>query len=163
MIIKGITDEDFVNYKIPSMYIATATCSFKCDRECGQKICQNSELIKAPDIDIGNDRILGRYLKNEITHAIVFGGLEPFDQLTDLMSFIKYAREMGCDDDIVIYTGYTRDEIWDAIFPYLAPKGFLLDNIVIKWGRYIPNQEPHFDDILGVNLASDNQYAERIS
>ena len=36
-------------------------------------------------------------------------------------------------------------------------------NIIIKYGRYIPNQTPHRDEVLGVNLASDNQYAERIS
>ena len=35
-------------------------------------------------------------------------------------------------------------------------------NIIIKFGRYIPNQKPHYDEVLGVNLASDNQYAERI-
>ena len=35
-------------------------------------------------------------------------------------------------------------------------------NIIIKYGRYIPDQEPHYDEVLGVNLASDNQYAERL-
>jgi hypothetical protein len=36
-------------------------------------------------------------------------------------------------------------------------------NIIIKFGRFIPNQEPHYDEVLGVKLASDNQYARRIS
>ena len=36
-------------------------------------------------------------------------------------------------------------------------------NIIIKFGRYIPGQKPHYDEILGVNLASDNQYAEVIT
>jgi len=36
-------------------------------------------------------------------------------------------------------------------------------NVIIKFGRFIPNQEPHYDEILGVNLASNNQYARRIS
>jgi hypothetical protein len=36
-------------------------------------------------------------------------------------------------------------------------------NIIIKYGRFIPNHQPHYDEILGVKLASDNQYAERIS
>jgi hypothetical protein len=35
-------------------------------------------------------------------------------------------------------------------------------NIIIKYGRYIPNQTPHYDEVLGVYLASDNQYAVRI-
>ena len=36
-------------------------------------------------------------------------------------------------------------------------------NIIIKYGRFIPNHKPHNDEVLGINLASDNQYAERIS
>lgn len=36
-------------------------------------------------------------------------------------------------------------------------------NIVVKFGRYIPGQEKHYDEVLGVYLASDNQYAEKIS
>ena len=39
----------------------------------------------------------------------------------------------------------------------------LYSNIIIKFGRFIPNREPHFDEVLGVNLASNNQYAKRIS
>ena len=36
-------------------------------------------------------------------------------------------------------------------------------NIIIKFGRFIPNDKPHRDTILGVNLASSNQYAKKIS
>ena len=36
-------------------------------------------------------------------------------------------------------------------------------NIIIKFGRYIPDRPSKFDEVLGVTLASDNQYAERIS
>lgn len=63
-----------------------------------------------------------------------------------------------CDDDVVIYTGYYPDEIKDALD---VLKGF--NNIIIKFGRYIPNRQSRYDEILGVTLASDNQYAERIS
>ena len=45
MIVKGIIDEDFINYKKPSMVIEFPYCSFKCDKECGQPVCQNSSLI----------------------------------------------------------------------------------------------------------------------
>ena len=31
-------------------------------------------------------------------------------------------------------------------------------NIYIKYGRFIPNKPSHYDELLGVNLASDNQY-----
>jgi len=35
-----------------------------------------------------------------------------------------------------------------------------MGNIIVKFGRYRPNQEKHYDKILGVFLASDNQYAK---
>jgi hypothetical protein len=34
-------------------------------------------------------------------------------------------------------------------------------NIVVKFGRFIPNQEKHYDSVLGVELSSFNQYAKR--
>ena len=157
MRIKGITDEDFVNYKVPSMFISTATCDFKCDRDSGKHLCQNCDLIKMPDIDIMPWKIVERYKVNPITKAIVFGGLEPFDQFVDLVTAIAAFRCNGVRDDIVVYTGYTEDEIADKV-ELMRP----LDNIIIKYGRFVPDQQPHKDDILGVNLASDNQYAKRI-
>ena len=36
-------------------------------------------------------------------------------------------------------------------------------NIIVKFGRYRPNFQKHFDEVLGVELASTNQYAKRIS
>ena len=158
MKILGVTDEDFVNYKVPSMFIATAHCSFKCDKEYGKRICQNSELAKLKPIHIDKAELCHRYMSNRISKAMVFGGLEPFDQFDDVLFVIRYLRCSFCQDDIVIYTGYNKEEITDKVemlkqFP----------NIVIKFGRYIPDQAPHFDPVLGINLASDNQYAEKIS
>lgn len=159
MIVKDILDEDFVNYKKPSMMIAFPYCSFKCDKECGRAVCQNSPLANEPNIEIGTEQIIERYLNNGITEAIVCAGLEPFDTFNDLDKFLLYLRdEYHCNDDVVIYTGYTKEEIpqnWmDKLSNYI--------NIIIKYGRYIPDQEPHYDEVLGVNLASDNQYAERL-
>ena len=39
----------------------------------------------------------------------------------------------------------------------------MFKNIIIKFGRYIPNRNNKYDEILGVTLASDNQFAEKIS
>lgn len=159
MRIKGLTDEDFVNYKVPSMFIATSTCSFKCELESGESCCQNSSLAKQKPLAASDDEIIRRYIENPITKAIVFGGLEPFDQWAELFDFVQRFRlEYGRNDDIVIYTGYTKDEI-DGMCSMLR----MFDNIVVKFGRYIPNQTPHFDEVLGVRLSSNNQFAERIS
>ena len=159
MLVKGITDEDFVNYKVPSMFISMNTCTLKCDIENGTHDCQNSHLLKQPSVDIDIVDLVCRYLTNPITEAVVFGGLEPFDQLTDLYDFIfelRYAQENN--DDVIIYTGYTEEEVAGKLeVLYQFP------NIIVKFGRYRPDEKPHFDRILGVNLASDNQYAKKIS
>lgn len=53
----------------------------------------------------------------------------------------------------MIYTGYTEHELESKI-KYLQRN---FKNIILKTGRYIPGQEPHRDEVLGVMLASDNQ------
>lgn len=159
MIVKQLIDEDFTNYKKASMLIGFSTCTFKCERECGKKMCQNSQLANSQPIDININKLIERYLSNDFTQAIVCGGLEPFDSFDDLYTLVSAIRNnYNCLDDIVIYTGYYNEEIKKYIdilkdFP----------NIIIKFGRYIPDQKSHYDDILGIKLASVNQYAERIS
>lgn len=157
MKIKGIIHEDFVNYKKPAMTIEFPHCSFKCDKECGQQVCQNSNLANSPTHDVPVDKIVLSYLKNNITSALVCQGLEPFDSKEDLYQLIKFFRKYT-DDDIVIYTGYTEIEL-DSEIQFLKR---LFNNIIIKFGRFIPDQPHHFDKILGVTLTSPNQYAKKI-
>lgn len=157
MIVKDILNEDYINYKKASMVISFPRCSWKCEKECGQQVCQNSALVKAPDIDIDVDIIVKKYLNNPITKAVVCGGLEPFDSWSDLLRLIKNFRKKS-QDDIVIYTGYYKEEITDKINILKQ-----YDNIVVKFGRYIPGYEKHYDEVLGVCLASSNQYGEVIS
>jgi len=160
MIIKGLVDEDFVNYHIPSMFIASSKCDWKCCVECGKSndMCQNSPLYKAKSIELSAGEIFRRYASNPITHALVIGGLEPMLQFDEVWDVIEHFRISGVNDDIVIYTGYYPDEIYNKVEQL---KRFT--NIVIKFGRYIPNDEKHFDNVLGVYLASKNQFAIRIS
>lgn len=159
MHLKGILDEDFINYKVPSMHIATSRCNFKCDKEFGANICQNSKLAAQKTITMKNEDVIERYLANDITHAIVFAGLEPFDSFPEILAFTKSLRvRHKCKNDIVIYTGYCKDEIAEQIEQLKK-----YENIVIKYGRYIPYCERHMDDVLGVFLASPNQFGERIS
>ena len=156
MKVKGIIDEDFVNYKKPSMFIISPYCTFKCDKEAGCQVCQNSDLANSPIIEINNDEIIKRYLDNPITEAVVIGGLEPFDTFEELYQFIKNFRRKS-NDDIIIYTGYYPEEVSEKIRQLS-----LFLNIVIKFGRFIPNQKSHYDTVLGVELASDNQEAVRM-
>ena len=160
MKIKQLIDEDFVNYKYPSMFIGTSYCTWKCCKEqnIDISICQNSALAESPVIDASDDYLIKRYKNNPITKSIVIGGLEPILQFDELLSFIANVRESGIMDDIVIYTGYYENEINNEI--RILEK---FTNVVIKFGRYIPNNQKHFDEVLQVYLASDNQYAKRIS
>lgn len=161
--LRGIEFENFGNYKKPAMFLAFPYCrGFK----CGAELCQNSPLALSPLLDYSTEAIVKAYTENHITQAIVCGGLEPFDSITDLTILINNLRE-ATEDDIIIYTGYTEHEfehtlpqaIKDA-YRYIITR---YKNIIIKFGRYIPNQQPHYDEVLGVNLASDNQYAKKVS
>ena len=160
MKIKGLIDEDFVNYKYPDMFISLGVCNWKCCREANIpiSICQNSELAKSPDIEISIERIYKRYISNPISKAIVIGGLEPFTQFDDVLSLVAFFRSHRCVDDIVIYTGYYEREV-EKYIKVLST----YPNIIVKFGRFVPNEKPHYDDILGVNLISNNQYARCIS
>ena len=153
MKIKNIIEEDFVNYKVPSMFIATSRCDFKCDRECGKNVCQNSPLAAAPIFEIDDAKLIKRYLNNDITEAVVIGGLEGFDTFDEIYSFIWRFRQI-CFDPIVIYTGYYPSEIKDKL-----KKLFKFNNIIIKFGRFIPDDVPRYDETLGITLASSNQFA----
>ena len=158
MKLKGIIEEDFVQYKKPSMFLIFPKCSFKCDKECGRPICQNGALANSEEIEIDiKQDIIWKYMDNPITEAIVCGGLEPFDSWEDLKCLIMNLRYYT-PDDIVIYTGYKEEEIDQDKIDWLN----LYGNIIIKFGRFIPNQPLIYDEILGVTLASNNQYAKRL-
>ena len=155
MIIRDIVIEDFTNYKKPSMFICMGSCNWKCciEQDLDISICQNSDLAKTPEKEFDNDLIINMYLSNPITEAIVIGGLEPFTYTYGLYKFIYEFRKV-CDDDIVIYTGYNPEELYLELNQLLE-----FNNIIIKFGRFVPGQTAHKDKILGVDLASDNQFA----
>lgn len=145
------------------MFIGCPTCSFKCDQLAGKPVCQNSALAAAPNIEVKDIDLVYRFLGNPITSAIVFGGLEPFDDIDQVLSFIRLLRanelyaQQECAD-IVIYSGYIMDELLDNFKNELSQL-CELTHVIVKVGRYIPNRPRHIDPLLGVELSSDNQYA----
>jgi len=157
MKIKGLIDEDFTNYKKPSMFISFPWCTFKCEKECGLEVCQNSILSKAPVIEASPKSIIERYKSNPITSAIVCGGLDPIDSFDELLLLLQEFRKESIDD-FVVYTGYNKEEILDKVVKLSE-----FENVIIKFGRFIPNAKHRIDEVLGIELASDNQYAEKIS
>ena len=161
MRVKTIVDEDFVNYKKPSMFIGTISCNGKCCIEAGipLSVCQNDGWRSCAPVVLSNREICMRYLNNKLTSAIVIGGLEPFEQTKEVHKLIWTLRNVfNCNDDVVIYTGFYPDEVEDEVKQLSE-----FENIIIKFGRYVPNRPSHTDNVLGVELASDNQYAIKIS
>lgn len=158
MLLKGIIDCDFVNYKEPVLTLEFSQCDFKCDKLNGCQVCQNSALAREPDIDISLEYIWQLYEQNPLTKGFCCQGLEPFDSPADLYKLLEFIRHnKNCNDIIIIYTGYEPNER-----PMLENIIRTYNNIIIKWGCYILGDEPHYDSILGVHLASNNQYAEII-
>ena len=159
MKIVGLLDEDFVNYKKPCMTVMFPYCSFKCNKECGREICHNMHLKDSEIIDMPVNEIVDRYINNPISEAIVMQGLEPFDSFGELYSLIYKFTEKS-NDDIVIYTGYCDFEIEDQVEDL---KNIIEGNhLIVKYGRFIPNKQSILDPVLGVILASDNQYGEQV-
>lgn len=159
MILKDILDEDFVNYKKASMYIAFPYCTFKCEKDCGIKCCQNSSMVQQKNMECDPDKIIKRYVDNEITHAIVCCGLEPLDSFNDVVTLLDLLRnKYHCNDDFVIYTGYKEEEVEDKVKQLSQ-----YPNVIMKFGRFVPNQESRYDEVMGINLASPNQYGKKIS
>ena len=159
MRLKFIKRDDFINYKKCSMFLGTTSCDWKCCKESNLpcSICQNYSWSNNPIKDISNKDIINMYQQDELEESIVFGGLEPFLQFEELIAFISEFRKVS-NDDVVIYTGYYPSEIEREIDVLKKFK-----NIIIKFGRYISNRESKYDEVLGVTLVSDNQYAEKIS
>lgn len=159
MKLKGIIDYDCTNYKQPVLTLEFPFCSFKCDKINGCQVCQNSALAAEPNIEISLDNIWQLYQQNPLTKGFCCQGLEPLDSIDELLGFIYYIRKIRyCDDPIIIYTGYDKEEVTKFIYQITQYK-----NIIIKWGHFIMNEVPHYDNILGVKLASNNQYAEVVS
>lgn len=175
MRIKAIKADDYTNYRDPegwsSLFVGMGTCDWKCCIAAGIPIetCQNSELARAPIVELDATSLLKRYALE--SGSVVVGGLEPFNDMGSLKElatayrdFVNYLSLGGETklDKFVVYTGYNPDEVIDRVEEiYNIVKERL--TFIVKFGRFVPGQKPHTDKVLGVDLASDNQYARVIT
>ena len=160
MKILKLVDERLSDYRLPTLMIVAVSCDWKCakDAHFPEALCQNHQWKDVEPIDATPQEIYEAFVRNPITQGLLFGGLEPFRQFEEMLDVIRYFRSQNSTAPIVIYTGYREDEIKDEV---LILSGF--PNIIVKFGRYVPRQAAHLDPVLGVKLASDNQYAKLIS
>lgn len=160
MRVRGVVEEDFINYRLPSMFITSCFCDFKCCTEHGLDIgvCQNAPLVQSEIREVSDYVIYQHFASNPITKAVVIGGMEPIMQFDEVKALLKLFRDNGDKSDFVIYTGYYPGEIRDELH---ALERF--ENVVVKFGRFIPDVPGRYDDVLGIELSSDNQFAIRIS
>lgn len=154
----SITDEVFQDYRKISMFISCIRCDGKCWRELNlpPDTCQNYGMNSQNWKSYKIQDVIDRYMSNELTTAIIFGGLEPMLQFQEILEFIHEFRKVS-DDDIIIYTGYLKEELTPQIKELSE-----YNNIIIKFGRYNPKIPPRFDEVLGITLITGNQYAERL-
>ena len=152
MRLKQIIDESFGDYKLCSMLLIADKCTWKCEG------CQNKHLSQLPSQIFPDEEILERFRNNPLTEAIVIGGLEPFEQLQELVIFIGEAIKSDFKVPIIIYTGFEIDDFdlyWSGFEPaakiYKGP-------VIVKFGKYIADKPSYFNEDLGVSLISDNQY-----
>lgn len=134
------------------MFLAFPQCNtWKCEK------CHNADLRHQLNIEVAPIDLVFRYLQNPLSEAIVFGGLEPLDTFTDVLELVSAFRK-GTQDPIIIYTGYEREEITNMVEDLSQ-----YSNIIMKFGRYLPDYDGYTNLVLGVRLASANQRAEKIS
>lgn len=146
--------EVFQDYKKSALLFSTCYCDWKCCHEAGVDIdiCQNQKVSQQREVTLPFESILKK-VNQSFTDAVIFGGLEPILQADEVVQCIEYLRKHGVKKDIVVYTGYYLEEIDPETLAYLA-----LNDCILKCGRFIPDRKPKFDAVLGITLASDNQY-----
>lgn len=112
MIVDTISDENTTCYSDTVMYISLGT-------------------VAPPGTAIADDDIIQRYLCDDATIAIYFGGLEPLEQFDEIFNFVsKFRTEYHRRDDIVIYTTLDKNEVLSKIQALQ-----MFDNIIIQFGR----------------------------
>ena len=159
-----VKTDNTTDYKETSMLLIFPKCSGKCGKEC-----QNDYLRKVQAKQYKIKDILTLYESMNTHNAIVCAGLEPFDSdFEELKNLFKYFMLSEKSVDFVIYTGYKYEEIEEKVQELEHILNSVIDNainadkkLVIKFGRYdVRHKEPWKSDILGVELATTNQYVK---
>lgn len=121
------------------------SCTWKCKNCCNIHYKDYKDFYKRTIWEIIND-----YDRNKLVSTLILSGLEPFDNFDIMLSLIHWFR-VFFEDDIVIYSGYELKEIEEYIKPLSSY------NVLVKYGRYMPNKNHIYNEDLELYLSSDNQ------
>ena len=76
----NLIQEDFTNYKKPSLFLGFPKCSGKCNILNGKIVCQNEALRNAEKVEISANEIVELYTKNNITNDIKIDNLFKYNE-----------------------------------------------------------------------------------
>lgn len=153
----SVSTDDFTDYKKTAILLAFPECKKHCDG------CQNEHLRSAKSHKYYINDIINLYNRLDEHKAIVCAGLDPMDSLSDLKAIILAFNENKKPVDFVIYTGYDYPDycfiVESGLYSLITNKDF---NLIIKYGHYDKNNKNKYkSNILGVELAGDNQIVVR--
>lgn len=161
MLLIDVKTDNITDYKETSVLLIFPYCSGKCGNACHNKYLQN---LSENEYLHTTSKAIKQLYEGLSTHkAIVMAGLEPFDSFDDVLDIVKTICSSHKACDIVIYSGYKKDE-YDETFKdkllacYFDYNIYNNKKLIVKLGRYDEKHKNSWHSvILGVSLATDNQ------
>lgn len=106
--IAGYVDDSIVDGPGIRFTIFTQGCAHHCFN------CHNPEtwaFDKGKDVDI--DELISKIKRNPLLQGITLSGGDPLYQVNACLELVKKVKELNSDLDIIIYTGFTFEELAD--------------------------------------------------
>ncbi|MBO8462099.1 MAG: anaerobic ribonucleoside-triphosphate reductase activating protein [Firmicutes bacterium] len=104
--IAGYVDDSIVDGPGIRFTIFTQGCAHHCFN------CHNPEtwaFDKGKDVDI--DELISKIKRNPLLQGITLSGGDPLYQVDACLELVKKVKELNSDLDIIIYTGFTFEEL----------------------------------------------------
>lgn len=104
--IAGYVDDSIVDGPGIRFTIFTQGCAHHCFN------CHNPEtwdFDKGKDVDI--DELISKINRNPLLQGITLSGGDPLYQVNACLELVKKVKELNADLDIIIYTGFTFEEL----------------------------------------------------
>ena len=102
----GYVDDSIVDGPGIRFTIFTQGCAHHCFN------CHNPEtwdFDKGKDVDI--DELISKIKRNPLLQGITLSGGDPLYQVNACLELVKKVKELNSDLDIIIYTGFTFEEL----------------------------------------------------